>query len=95
MEIANLIREYFNLPPDTWADWVPADHIGRQDWQIAVEAYVSAIRTLSDRSAFGLSETEISVQYHQPLGRFAQLIGARLGIAVHPRQPGGASGNHS
>ena len=88
MEIEIFIRDYFDLPKDGWAEWLPADHIDRQDWQVAIEAFVMAIRDVSHRPAFGLSEADISVHYHSPLERFALLINGKLGNASRS-DPGG------
>lgn len=87
MEIRNLIRKHYNLPAGGLGGWVPAEHISRQDWQDATEGFVSAVRILSERPAFGLSETEISVHYHQAVERFAELIAIRLGIISDQSEP--------
>jgi len=59
---------------------VPAEHVTRQEWQLTAEGCIEQLRKLTDRKAFGLSEAEISVHYHQTLDTFIELLQLRLGL---------------
>ena len=80
MDVNTLIKECFEISSAGWSDWLPADHISRQNWQENVERLLKRSRELYKRPAFGLSESEISVHYHLPIEEFATLIKHRLGL---------------
>lgn len=80
MDLIDVIREHFDLPANGWTDLIPAEKLSRQAWQEAVEQLTFRLRDLFRRPAFGLSESEISLHYHLPLGDFIALIKRRLGI---------------
>lgn len=77
MTLKDLLFQQFRHPPNP-DTWLPADHISRQRWQEAVEAVVEELRAATGRPAFGVTEAEISVHFHRPLGRLAKLLAKKL-----------------
>jgi len=68
--LAPLLRRDLNSTPEA--------HMTRQAWQEQVERLIERMREAYRRPAFGLTEAEISVHYHRPLGDFLALIESRL-----------------
>lgn len=80
MKLTSLINDAFGVPDTNHPNWVPAENISRQEWQEAVVALMDRIRRLTDRPAFGLTDAEISINYHQPLQKFRLVLEKKLGI---------------
>jgi len=78
--IVRMVLGHFDQPAARWTEWTPADHMTRQAWQERVEDMVAEIRFMTGCPAFGLTEAEISIHYHQPLAQFGQLISRKLGL---------------
>lgn len=79
MDFKNLIADLISIPPAQWQNWVAAEHLSRQEWQVAVETLLVNIRKHYKRPAFGLSEAEISIAYHRPIAMFSTLLTDKLG----------------
>ncbi|MGF1445607.1 MAG: hypothetical protein ACFBRM_05340 [Pikeienuella sp.] len=79
--IGRIIQKSIDGTDDFDPDWVPADHVSRDDWQLIAEETVLRVRRMTGRPAFGVSEAEVSVHYHKPVDAFAGLVLERLGIS--------------
>jgi hypothetical protein len=73
-----ILCSILRLDEEEWADYVPADHVTRQFWQLVSDRLVELINNHVDGMELQLSEPEISIHYHRRLRFLAELIRNKL-----------------